>query len=95
MLYLRTVATVDRRVAMPPETPEGRTVATLAAVTSACWKARSQLDRLVGAHPELTAHVSVRTGASALRRAWRAVETTLEGIDAGHGHPHDDLEARS
>jgi ParB family chromosome partitioning protein len=94
LLYLRTVAAVDRRAAMPVETPEGRAVATLAAVSSACWKARAVMTRLLGEHPELSAHESVGNGADATRRAWCALTKSLEVIDAGRGHAHGHPEAR-
>lgn len=94
MLYLRAAAsTADRRASPPPQTPEGHAAQTMGEVASACWKARTRMARLAAEHPELSAHASVRDGAGALRRAWRALETTLEAIDAGRGHAHGDPEA--
>lgn len=94
LLYLRTVAAVDRRIALPAETPEGRATATLAAVATACWKARGVMERLLREHPELSAHESVGSGADATRRAWCALTKSLEVIDAGRGHAHGHPEAR-
>lgn len=94
LLYLRAVAAIDRRVALPAETPEGRAAATLAAVASSCWKARGVMERLLREHPELSAHQSVGSGADATRRAWCALTKSLEVIDAGRGHAHGHPEAR-
>jgi hypothetical protein len=94
LLYLRSVAAVDRRIALPAETPEGRATATLAAVAAACWRARGVMERLLREHPELSAHPSVGSGADATRRAWCVLTKSLEVIDAGRGHAHGDPEAR-
>ncbi len=92
-LYLRAVAAADRAVPMPAETPEGRAAATLAAVATACWKARGVMERLLREHPELSAHASVGSGADATRRAWSALSKSLEVIDAGRRHAHGHPEA--
>lgn len=81
MLYLRVVARVDRPVALPAETPEGRAAALLGAVAGACFKARTQLTRLLGDHPELRAHTAVRDAAGHTRTAWKALSTCTEGLD--------------
>jgi ParB family transcriptional regulator, chromosome partitioning protein len=93
MLYLRSVAALDRHVAAPKETPEGRAAATLASVASICWRSRTVLERLLREHPELRAHPSVRGGADAAQRAWCALWKSLEVLDAGYGHTGGDPEA--
>ena len=82
-LYLRTVATIGRGVALPPETPEGRAASSLGAASSACWRARTQLARLLGDHPEVSAHPAVQAASTQARSAWVSLEKALEEIDAG------------
>lgn len=79
-LYLRVVAKVGHAVAMPPETPEGRAAALLGAVAGTCFKARTQLSRLLVEHPELRAHATVIHAAGHARSAWAALCTYTEGL---------------
>ena len=83
LLYLRAVAAADRRVVLPKETPEGDAARRLGAVAGACWKARGELDRLLAAHPELSASETVHAASRQTRTAWSALQGALEVIDAG------------
>jgi ParB/RepB/Spo0J family partition protein len=92
MLYLRAVATADRHVSLPAETPEGSAARRLGAVAGACWKARTELDRVLATHPEVSASESVHAAVRQTRTAWSALEGALEVIGAGRSeandHPH-------
>jgi hypothetical protein len=83
LLYLRTVAAVDRRLVLPAESPEGRAAALLGTVAGACRRARAQLGPLLTTHPELTAHDGVHAATRQARGAWQALTDALEMIDAG------------
>lgn len=93
MLYLRTVATVDRRVTLAAETPEGSVARRLGSVAGSCWKARSELARLLGEHPEVSASESVHAAARQTRTAWSALEGALEVIGAGRSETNDHPDA--
>ena len=88
-LYLRVVAKVGRAVSLPPETPEGRAAALLQAVAGACFKARTQLARLLADHPELRAHAAVAHAAGHARTAWAALSTCTEGLDGSRDQGRD------
>jgi ParB/RepB/Spo0J family partition protein len=88
-LYLRVVAKVGRAVSLPPETPEGRAAALLQAVAGACFKARTQLVRLLADHPELRAHAAVAHAAGHARTAWAALSTCTEGFDGSRDQGRD------
>ena len=92
-LYLRAVAAADRRVTLPAETPEGSAARRLGAVAGACWKARTELDRLLATHPEVSASESVHAAARHTRTAWSALDGALEVIGAGRGEADDHPDA--
>ena len=93
MLYLRAVAAVDRRVTPAAETPEGSVARRLGSVAGSCWKARTELARLLGEHPEVSASESVHAAARQTRTAWSALEGALEVIGAGRSEANDHPDA--